>query len=63
MMSVESNSEKLVSYQKKDGRGHPPVGMTTTKTLRPVFSYHHITIILKTYVSDAGFRKHRSTDY
>ena len=28
---------KSVSYQKKDERGHP-FGMTTTKTLRSVFS-------------------------
>ncbi len=34
MMSAESNSEKSVSYQKKD----PSFGMTTTKTLRSVFS-------------------------
>ncbi len=40
MMSAESNSEKSVSYQKKDGRGHPSFGMATTKTLRSIFSWH-----------------------
>ncbi len=35
MTSAESNSEKSVSYQKKDGHS-----MTATKTLMSVFSWH-----------------------
>ncbi len=40
--------EKTVSYQKKDGRGHARpffFGMTTTNTLRSVFSWREATMI------------------
>ena len=39
--------EKLVSYKKKDATcAHPSFGITTTKTLRSVFSWH-ASIMLK----------------
>ncbi len=48
MMSAESNSEKSVSYQKKDGRGHarPPFfGYDNNKDLEVYFLVTRVTTL------------------
>ncbi len=56
--------KKSVSYQKKHGRAHPSFSVTTTKTLRSVFSWHashdvqSVTWALKTLQTFCQGAKH-----